>query len=221
MHFDLFFPAVTCNLYIQHLRSEKSSPACTSRVFSISSGGGKYRVLVKLPTVLSQYLPLVFFNFAVLLAQICVISQLFKTKATFWRSKEGADWYLDDMHGEKIHWLNKATQDQLQLRMLQKDGRAPVNLGIVSTFFFSGLFNLQSCYRRRTGISLINKCTNKKNSGNNISNESIHHHCDKCNVHCLLHASYCSTYHQLLTVILFDPPCKQGDCSQMRWKSMW
>ena len=67
---------------------------------------------------------------------------------------------------------------------------APVNLGNISIFFFSGLFNLRSCYnRRRTGISLINKCTNKNNSGNDISDESIHHHCDKYNVHCLLHTT--------------------------------
>lgn len=66
---------------------------------------------------------------------------------------------------------------------------APVNLGNICTFFCSGLFNLRSCYRRRTGISLFNKCTNKDNSGNNISDESIHHHCDKYNVHCLLHTT--------------------------------
>ncbi len=59
--------AVTYNLYIQHLRSASNIiPCLQEQGFSIRSGGGKYRLLVKLPTVLSQYLPLVFFNFAVL-----------------------------------------------------------------------------------------------------------------------------------------------------------
>ena len=51
--------------YLQLVHS--AFAVCKSRVFSISSGGGKYRVLVvKSPTVSSQYLPLVFLNFAVL-----------------------------------------------------------------------------------------------------------------------------------------------------------